>query len=453
MKIKILICLVCLGIVLSVRIIGTNSYSALVQKRWGNLTWNDFQGDPDPFSSFDAAISSTIHIEYDSIKNRYVAFAVQNNMRSWKKDTSSYLLRHEQYHFNITEVHARLLDKYISENSDAKSDWLEKKHNFYLDLLGDMQDQYDKATDHGILYGSQMYWEFKIDSLLTADSGWKRDNMTGAKAYFPSVPKISKGINSDGYAFRTHELHKYRTIFTMESYQVPGMSADIIERILARNESGGDKILVREIVVEDGFEKVKIVLQDSSGWTTHRYWIRKGDFLYQASVKPPKNLTDSLPYNRMAYAFLNSFAIEDVQPYWIERKNNTPMKVVRIKTSSVNSKQGTALPKKPASQCWSFVTPAYYGVYNGPIFTEDGSLLIVLDISKDSLNNRKDHVLFIGDDLYSYERDSSEQMYYVPSERLPSTPYEINFGYTLRADSAQACMNYFNSTIHVGRNK
>lgn len=63
----------------------TKFFAAVTVKKWGKVSWNDFQGIPQPFSSYEDGISSSIYLEYDSTKGRCVAYAGQNNVQSWAK--------------------------------------------------------------------------------------------------------------------------------------------------------------------------------------------------------------------------------------------------------------------------------------------------------------------------------------------------------------------------------
>jgi hypothetical protein len=449
LRVKTCIAVAALFVLVSIPLIESKFFAPTTIKRWSKISWDDFQGIPKPFSTYEAAISSSIYLEYDSIKGRYVAYAGQNNIRSWakrSKDEQNYGLRHEQYHFNITEVHARTLDKYIKENPQGTLESYLLQRDLINIGLRRMQNQYDDETNHSLLYGRQQYWEFKIDSMLNFNSGWTIDYMTGAKAFFSDTPRVTKGINSKGEAFRTYELHKYDIIFKLESYQIPEMSSDILERLLATSRKKNKEVVVANKETQGDVDKLHIVSIDSSGFTTHRYWMRKGNLLCHASAQPPNELRDSASFNTMAYSFLNSFSLEDVQLHWISREKASQRKFALIKTEQV--KRISAI-KKRNSYCVISGQSAKYGIFNGPMKTDDGSLFIVYDIFKDAVGSRANHILFIGDDMYSFERDSSEQFFYIPKERLPSGPFEAQIGYTLKSDSTRACFRFFQETIWI----
>src|SRR5687768_9769572 len=119
LKAKLAVSAFSVSIIILVALLDSNFNAPVTIKRWSKLTWNDFQGFPRPFSGYGAVIGSQVYLEFDSASSKYVAYAGQNNLVSWTKETtknSDYALNHEQYHFNITELHARLLNEYIEAN-------------------------------------------------------------------------------------------------------------------------------------------------------------------------------------------------------------------------------------------------------------------------------------------------------------------------------------------------
>src|SRR5687767_15101092 len=114
LKVKTSIAVGAVCIIVLIPLLENNFFAPVKIKRWGELSWDDFQGIPPPFSSYAASITSAVYLEYDSSQSRYRAYAGQNNIRSWVKlnrpDRQPALLNHEQYHFNITELHARMLN-------------------------------------------------------------------------------------------------------------------------------------------------------------------------------------------------------------------------------------------------------------------------------------------------------------------------------------------------------
>lgn len=166
-------------------------YEAVIIKRWQQLTWNDFQGFANPFHEFDAVISSNVYVEYDTATGKYSAYAGQNNKESWKKSSSieyDSLLNHEQYHFNITEVHARIMNTYFIEYPANSIDQHRDKIESILLSLSEMQSHYDFETNHSLNYNIQKIWEYKIDSMLheySSKTSYTVDSIEGGAMLFP----------------------------------------------------------------------------------------------------------------------------------------------------------------------------------------------------------------------------------------------------------------------------
>lgn len=78
------------------------------------------------------------------------------------------MLRHEQGHFDITEIHARMLRKALSQLEDPCKD--KKKIESLIDeqnnALQAEQKEYDDKTNHGLNADEQEEWEKKIKQRL-----------------------------------------------------------------------------------------------------------------------------------------------------------------------------------------------------------------------------------------------------------------------------------------------
>ena len=137
------------------------------------LTWEQFKGFTRPFTRFDAGINSYFTYDvkslgFDSIEVKSVMFPGV----SWVKTQDDYLLRHEQYHFNLTEAIARKFRKDIMERicDSINDEYLSSSHRSFLQELYSYQDKYDFETNHSIIIEKQKDWEYIIDSMLNAYS-------------------------------------------------------------------------------------------------------------------------------------------------------------------------------------------------------------------------------------------------------------------------------------------
>ena len=170
------------------------------------LTWDDFQGEKNYFSyRYGAMTFSDLSLEYswkysetDDCNyefDKILAIAVFDKkpsyVRSWVLEDnrqSSRILNHEQRHFDITEIHARIFnqqaatellgEKFSCPSGIFGSDYQKSKinsliknqvhdifdmRNMRLDI---QQDNYDDDVEHSEDYENQTQWNKKIDSQL-----------------------------------------------------------------------------------------------------------------------------------------------------------------------------------------------------------------------------------------------------------------------------------------------
>ena len=137
------------------------------------LTWENFQGQVPIESQYEAMTASGIEYNYAaSNKNGQLSFTFQvrsyfNPETSWVKASSRSddLLLHEQGHFDISELHARLLDKALKNNTFKSNykDEINEIYQYILDQRDKMQEQYDRETDHSRNKEKQLKWTKRID--------------------------------------------------------------------------------------------------------------------------------------------------------------------------------------------------------------------------------------------------------------------------------------------------
>jgi hypothetical protein len=146
------------------------------------ITWENFKPSSWLPRDFGATMKTSIRYNINIDKKKAKVFAFMNTKKSRVLDSiepSTRMLRHEQYHFNISEYHARLLRKKLIELREEKI--TKKVAAKYLELYGkklnQMQDQYDSITRHGIDLIEQHLWESKIDSLLKKTDKYKNINL------------------------------------------------------------------------------------------------------------------------------------------------------------------------------------------------------------------------------------------------------------------------------------
>jgi hypothetical protein len=133
------------------------------------LEWADFQGKPDTSKKgYEAASSLKITYSYKTLDSNF-SFRVDyffQKKKSWTKSSNSFLLlKHEQAHFNIGELFARKLRKYISSyHYNPKTIKQDLKNLFSLlnEEWNIYDAQYDRETDFSKNEAQQSYWDNKI---------------------------------------------------------------------------------------------------------------------------------------------------------------------------------------------------------------------------------------------------------------------------------------------------
>jgi len=137
------------------------------------LTWENFKGQAPKESQYEAMTASGIEYSYAaSNKNGKLSFTFQvrsyfNPETSWVKESSRTddLLLHERGHFDISELHARLLNKALN-NTTFSSNYKEEINEIYqsiIDQRAQMQEQYDRETDHSRNKDKQIEWTKRIE--------------------------------------------------------------------------------------------------------------------------------------------------------------------------------------------------------------------------------------------------------------------------------------------------
>ena len=94
-----------------------------------------------------------------------------NKNKSWVNPAkaSSYILKHEQHHFDISYIAAGIfidkLQNTVFSQTDYKS-MLPKIYQECIDFMGKMQDDYDRQTKNGQQKDKQEEWDLKINAMI-----------------------------------------------------------------------------------------------------------------------------------------------------------------------------------------------------------------------------------------------------------------------------------------------
>ncbi|RXG28302.1 DUF922 domain-containing protein [Leeuwenhoekiella marinoflava] len=146
------------------------------------LQWSDFIGRPDRSTSYSAMANTGISHRYTInskgflVKEKSIIQANFYPKLSWYKPNliDTHTLSHEQTHFDISEVHARMLRKAIagfkfSRHSQKEVDAIYKPIERSRKA---MQIKFDIETEHSQNLEAEMKWERKVRDLLYLYRRW-----------------------------------------------------------------------------------------------------------------------------------------------------------------------------------------------------------------------------------------------------------------------------------------
>jgi replication initiation and membrane attachment protein DnaB len=147
------------------------------------LSWSDFKGEPKQSSGYIASTNSGISFSYSygfKYDELVLDYEVKSNFYpklSWYIPSlvTKNTLKHEQTHFDISEIHARLLRKRISETPFTKQVKIEIE-SIYNQIEIErraMQNQFDEETDHSNIRDKEIAWEKFVAQQLKELDDWK----------------------------------------------------------------------------------------------------------------------------------------------------------------------------------------------------------------------------------------------------------------------------------------
>jgi hypothetical protein len=446
-KKKLLLLSISSAVIVVISLLENFFYFDPVLKKWEKeqpLSWDDFQGIPRYFSAYGAAISSTVDIAYDSSAQSYTAFAVQNSSLSWKSAEAvedEEVLEHEQYHFNITEYHARLLNGILAQNKD----WDAERASAELDStnlkLNQMQDSYDEQTDHSLIFDQQRWWEYRIDSMLWAHDP-SRDSVfdlyTGTSAYFYKPPFFSQSAHPLN-SYRGYGLDAYDMNMAIWSYQYE------TDELIDLEESLDEKYIADSVEVREkssgtfrGWEKYAYTYHDSIYMQeVSETWINGPDYLYKLYVAYPL-VEYNEGYKAIAKSFLSTVDIMETDSIWIKDFQVKHQKegVGRIgEWHQADSAMGPAF-------CYNFGDSIQYLFFKKPFFDQQKNMHLVFTPLADSIEVKQGIVMINEDYTYGFGIDSADQHIIIPAADLPAKDFLVQFGYLMEADTGD-CQNYY----------
>ena len=132
------------------------------------LTWDDFKGEPDTEISKLAMTKSKLKYKWgcDEDELNFIITARFDRGVSWKQGKiTDHILAHEQLHFDLTELYARKMRKFLTELEnpcDLSSEEMKEKMKHFLEKWDNRQKQYDRETKHSKDHQQQEAWEQMI---------------------------------------------------------------------------------------------------------------------------------------------------------------------------------------------------------------------------------------------------------------------------------------------------
>lgn len=160
-----------------------NTTEKIVWQENQKLTWEDFRGKPIRSANFVASTNSGISFQYSysinngKIKVDYSVESFFNPESSWflPEKVDAHILGHEQAHFDISEIHARMLRKNLAAkkfSTKIKSE-IEGIYQKVEQSRRAMQTKFDAETDHSRNKEKEAFWQKYIAQQLAEHEAWK----------------------------------------------------------------------------------------------------------------------------------------------------------------------------------------------------------------------------------------------------------------------------------------
>lgn len=136
------------------------------------LTWDDFLCAPQHNTDAVASTSTALGLAYQITggKLTYQITCRFSKNKSWGLVKTPYILRHEQGHFDITEIFARKLYQTLSHyrlNRPTFQNDINTIYGTIVQAKEAFQETYDNETDHSRNKRKQEEWLDRIDQLLS----------------------------------------------------------------------------------------------------------------------------------------------------------------------------------------------------------------------------------------------------------------------------------------------
>ena len=147
------------------------------------LEWEDFRGRPVRSAGFVASTTSGISfgysytIENNKVRVEYSVESFFSPQKSWymPNEVSEHILKHEQAHFDITELHARILRKRLDKRNFSKKvkSEIESIYRQVEKQRKEMQLKFDSESDHSRHEKNEIHWQKQIAKQLADHDEWR----------------------------------------------------------------------------------------------------------------------------------------------------------------------------------------------------------------------------------------------------------------------------------------
>jgi len=142
------------------------------------LKRSDYKGKPTGKLAGGAYTALLIYTKEEDAQINFVVEAIFVRKKSFIRDSSEYIMKHEQGHFDLCELYARKLREKISNTNFLKvKNIKEKIQSLYNETIRDLRkenEMYDEDTEHSQNMVKQTKWNEDIirqlDSLDTYNS-------------------------------------------------------------------------------------------------------------------------------------------------------------------------------------------------------------------------------------------------------------------------------------------
>jgi hypothetical protein len=128
------------------------------------LTWDDFTLHPKKQGGGYAALtSSTIHSSFNTNPAEICVVGYFSSKESWvcSDQKTEDILKHEQGHFDLTEIYARMFRKQVMAATFTFKNLKDKYNKIHTEIISGWNKEqvlYDKETEHGIDSTKQHAW-------------------------------------------------------------------------------------------------------------------------------------------------------------------------------------------------------------------------------------------------------------------------------------------------------